>query len=512
MSNWNDKPQVQFGNAGEEIMLLYARKRGLHDVLNKGERPTAVDFIFADKDGNIVEIAEVKTRKAAFGLYEGAVPAYAISQEQFTRNYEPILNYVNESGTVPFNLYIVDADEGVIYCEEFATHEFVYSGTYDKDGYRYDFPAVETTTFNDKKIQLRYYAQGNFGEPVFDFKKTSLHEKLQSLAEEVTIDKIDDSPVEQCDNFISAEDVISFVKSYTTKPHDDELEFGGWSCSLNSRYLGYYFTKNAVFVPLPHLKKFGVRLTTVKKKERSRFDRWKGEFLDCAKLDDILSRQSDPWSLLKWWRDDERQHFEKLCKARKFLLDHYQLHMPDDWVRLNVTGWNFDMRQKPRWFIRETIDALRELFSTRHEYFICKAVVARLNEICDERRTFIKSEEISVRGKAEIIQTITDPNGTSIDLFSADGRIFINAVQLGDAVGYKRGSALSSNDFLRAVASVARFYKIRRSDKNKVAKFIAVEDVAKVLQRFMLLTYQRSRFEVATELLSFWESVNTWTR
>lgn len=88
MSNWNDKPQVQFGNAGEEIMLLYARKRGLHDVLNKGDRPTAVDFIFADKDGNIVEIAEVKTRKAAFGLYEGAVPAYAISQEQFTRNYE----------------------------------------------------------------------------------------------------------------------------------------------------------------------------------------------------------------------------------------------------------------------------------------------------------------------------------------------------------------------------------------------------------------------------------------
>lgn len=503
MTTWNERIQVQFGNAGEAMVLALAKTQGWHDVLKKGDRPSAVDFIFADENGKIVEIAEVKTRKAAFDLYDG-VPAYAISNEQFTRNYEPILNaYLN----VSFKLYIVDAEQGAVFSDSFDYQEFSYGGTYDDDGYWHQMPVVKTAQFGDKKVPLRYYAQRNFGEPVFDFSKTPSYEQLQILAERLTVDTIDDSPVEECSDFISAEDVISFVKFYASQSNSAGVEFGGWSQDFNHKYIGYYFSEKAVFVPLTNLKELGVKLTTIKKKERCRFDGWKGQFLDCAKLDDVLIRQDNP-ELWRWWNDFERSHFKRLCEAREFLWENFRLKLPADWGRLHIEGWNFDMRGKPLWFILDTVSALTLLVTTRHEYYIKKSLAEVVRKNVDQYRASKRAEAIPINKPAKKVHVIQTPDGTCIDVVSVSDRIFVNANQLGMACGYKNGACSGGTAFSRAVATSARFYKIWRPDKNKSTSFLAVDDVAKVLYQYRFTETRRERCKIGEELLKFWNGLN----
>ncbi|MBR3747046.1 MAG: hypothetical protein IKN27_08825, partial [Selenomonadaceae bacterium] len=92
MTAWNEKPQVIFGNIGEEIVLNLAGYWRWHDILKKGDRPSAVDFVFATDDDEIVEIAEVKTKKATFS-WNYCADAYTIANDQFNRNYKPFLKW-----------------------------------------------------------------------------------------------------------------------------------------------------------------------------------------------------------------------------------------------------------------------------------------------------------------------------------------------------------------------------------------------------------------------------------
>lgn len=212
MTAWNERPQVIFGNIGEEIVRSINGFYGLHDVLQKGDRPSAVDFVFADPNGNIVEIAEVKTKKATFS-WDGCADAYTIANEQFKRNYKPFLKWKLD---VPFRLYVVDAEQGKVYSQRLdrlETKVELENHQWCGGCHKFPFRAKSGFYVDGEKILLRYYAVWQFGNPEFEFwDNDELYTRLQEAAARVTVDTIDNSHDYERSDFISAKDIAKLVK------------------------------------------------------------------------------------------------------------------------------------------------------------------------------------------------------------------------------------------------------------------------------------------------------------
>ena len=508
ITSWADRPQVQFGDMGEAIVLNYAKKQGWHDILQKGDNPSAVDFIFADENNNIVEIVEVKTRKKVAEPFKG-VPAYAISNAQFEQNYKPILD---EWLGVPFILYIVDAKQGKIikncfdYLEE---ADCDHNTDFDINGNTCVFPVVKADSFGGKEVNLRYYLPSSLRGNSFSFSGTSKHEKLQALAAKVTVDTIDDSPLhEPGKTFISAEDIIDFVKSLES--NNGKLQFGGWSLRFGSganNYLGYYFIEDDAFVTLSDLKDIGVSLWTIPKSCYRNFDFCKDTLIPCAELDSIFLQQITGEQWIRW-KSIERDNFNGICKARKFFKKQFNLNMPDDTAKFYVMLQSLDLQQKPLWWLYSVYTNLYAFRLTLEGKVFRNIAIKSLQKIHDERQQFQHkdAETVVLKNPSKLIGTIKTPQEISLDIISSAGRSFINGNQLGNACGYNKTGALSSSYFTNAIAAVSKFYKVRRPGKSKPTLHIPIEDVAKVLSQFYFNAPNREHSELTEKMLSFWNA------
>ena len=513
LTSWADRPQVQFGDMGEKIVLEYAKSRGWHDILQKGDNPSAVDFIFADENGKIVEIAEVKTRKSLTELYDG-VYAYAISNDQYKRNYQPIKDEVY----VDFTLYVVNAEQGKIYSGDFNSLEDdsdEMNFDSDSDGTPHCFPITKTERFGEQETELRYYAGLLTVGWICDFGGTPEHEKLKALAAKVTVDTIDDSPIhEPGKRFISAEDIIEFVNSYQLKPpSDDEIQFGGWSLPFPTtfyrRSVPYFFMSNEAFVSLNYLKTVGVSLWLIPDNWHRKFDGESGEWVSCDKLDSIFLRQltAEPWV---FWDNHERKNFNGICEARKFFKEYFNLNMPDDTAKLYVKIQNMDLQREPRWFLRSCIDYLYAFDSTLELKVFRRLIIKALQKECYNRYHLNQKDFdfIELKTPSKLVHTVRTPQGITLDIISTEGKFFVGGNQIGQAWGYGETGALSSQRFLDTVAEVAQWYKVRRPKKTKPVWHVLVGDVEKVLRHMAFTTLESNRSQIAAETLTFWKSLD----
>ena len=212
---WNQIPAVQYADLAEYFVERYLNKtRGYTDILKKGDRPSVVDFVFADKDGNIAEIAEVKAVKTAYSQ-DGICPyAFSIRAKTFENCYLPL---IDERLPVPFKLYILDARACKIFVQDFATLEDGdYYGGWDETIFYDDrgkedcfFPCNEHVRFTDEYSDtLRHYPVQAFEELVDFSSDAELVHVVQKRARAVKALKFNSGYSQQ---FISPRDIISLV-------------------------------------------------------------------------------------------------------------------------------------------------------------------------------------------------------------------------------------------------------------------------------------------------------------
>lgn len=510
MTPWNERPQVIFGNIGEEMVLELAHSRGLHDILQKSDHPAAVDFIFADANDNIVEIAEVKTRKSTFccDKFSGA---YYVQNEQFKKNYSPILK---RNLKVPFVLYVVDAALGRIFRAKFAD---LQRKTWC---FGCEFPLRMKSFFRDKhgeKIWLRYYSPKQFVESK-NFYGTEQHAKILAAAANVAVDSIDDSTSDTADDFITADDVIGLVKAQSKsschKKSAAPLKDVGvaylapkFLTTPNSVCLNVVVTSSCEYLYLPQLEAAGVKLSDIPRSERCSLTGWHGEFIPCCLVKDYW--QND------WWQTEGYNQAADIASNFRYyhalLKKCLNVNLPQEWGELSGTS-AYRLVNDPTCTLQEVRSALHFFATTKGEKNIAGTVAVALNRITRERLAQA-NQPLTITplcGTARQYATLSTISGKTIELYKVQGcdKTFAHAGQLSAAAGYEKGNGTSDNtDFTLSVRAVAQYYTARRVGDTKPKRFLDVDDVPAVLRKHGFdITSSTCRSDKSIALADWWSA------
>lgn len=187
--NLNKWSALEFGSMGETLIAEFVKKRrGWHDILEKGDCVSPVDFVFVDDNGKVTELAEVKTYKSAFSWGYQRPYAYYVSVKSLCCNYFPLMEALPG---VPFKIYVVDATAGIFGVADLAELEkpvlidgvgkenLIYP---DNRRCSWQFPFDETANYgNGTSRPNRYYSVQQF-EIIFRFAGTELQKMLLDAA------------------------------------------------------------------------------------------------------------------------------------------------------------------------------------------------------------------------------------------------------------------------------------------------------------------------------------------
>lgn len=478
MSYDPNSSEARKGALGEQIVKKILERDGWHVQKPGGvSEDTATHIDWLCTRGDEIRCVEVKTvKKFPYSFVE--LPTFKIPLAK----YDAYKAEAEKRGGV-LELWFVNSEDARIY---WATVEKL-----DKKIRRAGFHFPATVNFDNDDTDICFHVEQFYRKVI----KAADLAKLRALDAELTVD-----------NRIKG--IVFKFPRYLKTSGDAILEvFAG---------------DGKAFVYLPQLTSAGVNVASIPKSKRYLHRDYSSAFVNVDDLPEILTASAND-KLLTWWttsgQSKVQQMLDEFLSAQKFLREHLQVDLPDDWSKLTAAGdalvnrWTPKLEKLPVCFLRRIGGEMHSLATSLQERNFATTVSEKCRGIINERPKPIGKLPVVVKmsGTARKISELQTPDGTLIEFVTVKGcdKIFVHGAQLAVACGYpnQAGTTADKTDFSKAVTAVAKFYAVRRNESDtKARRFVAVEDVPAVLQEFAFNRTRDPQFcETTVELLRWWK-------
>ncbi|MBR1805275.1 MAG: hypothetical protein IJ774_02685 [Selenomonadaceae bacterium] len=479
MSYDPNSSEARKGALGEQIVKKILERDGWHVQKPDGvSEDTATHIDWLCTRGDEIRCVEVKTvKKFLYSFVE--LPTFKIPLAK----YDAYKAEAEKRGGV-LELWFVSSEDAKIY---WATVEKL-----DKKIRRAGFHFPATVTF-DGDVNICFHVEQFYRKVI----KAADLAKLRALDAEIN---------STVDNRIKST-VFKFPR-YVKTPNDAIVEvFAG---------------DGKAFVYLPQLNSAGVNVASIPKTKRYVAKNYPSVFVNVDDLPEILTVSAND-KLLTWWTTNGQlkvhEMLDEFLSAQKFLREHLQVDLPDDWSKLTAAGdalvnrWTPKLEKLPVCFLRKIGSAMHSLATSLQERNFATTVSEKCWSIINERPKPIGKLPVVVKmsGAARKISELQTPDDKTLEFVTVKGcdKIFVHGAQLAVACGYpnQAGTTADKTDFSKAVTAVAKFYAVRRNENDtKARRFVAVEDVPAVLQEFAFNRTRDPQFcETTVELLRWWK-------
>ena len=480
MSYDPNSSEARKGALGEQIVKKILERDGWHVQKPDGvseDMATHIDWLCTR--GDEIRCVEVKTvKKFSYSFVE--LPTFKIPLAK----YDAYKAEAEKRGGV-LELWFVNSEDARIY---WATVEKL-----DKKIRRAGFYFPATVNFDNGDTDICFHVEQFYRKVI----KAADLAKLRALDAEIN---------STVDNRIKG--IVFKFPNYLKTSGDAILEvFAG---------------DGKAFVYLPQLTSAGVNVASIPKSKRYLHRDYSSAFVNVDDLPEILTASAND-KLLTWWttsgQSKVQQMLDEFLSAQKFLREHLQVDLPDDWSKLTAAGdalvnrWTPKLEKLPVCFLRRIGGEMHSLATSLQERNFATTVSEKCRGIINGRPKPIGKLPVVVKmsGTARKISELQTPDGTLIEFVTVKGcdKIFVHGAQLAVACGYpnQAGTTADNTDFSKAVTAVAKFYAVRRNESDtKARRFVAVEDVPAVLQEFAFNRTRDPQFcEMTVELLRWWK-------
>lgn len=205
--------------------------------------------------------------------------------------------------------------------------------------------------------------------------------------------------------------------------------------------------------------------------------------------------------------------YEHMSEAWRFVRDELNLDLPVDWDKLQREDFKplIDLGCRPSWWLWHFDDCVRYLTETGKQKLYASQIHDKILEIVNARQNRFKNEvcwedDGDDDGFATYYCTVKAPNGTNLNFYTFNGRLFVRVLDVVKAFGHREESfSLSPTDFSKSVSVAgAKYYRFHPSDDTYLYQFFDLDDVPKILHEFAFnMTLNREYAENAQKLLDF---------